>query len=199
MGRPKTIEDEELLAAARAVFVEKGIGASTREIAKAAGISEAVIYQRHATKKDLFFATMVPPPADVTALFTLDAEDADICERLEELTLRLLDYFREAMPIFLPLVTHPAFDFERFVKQHPDSPMNQLREGVVAFLETLQKRDKVRSGYLGHTALALVATALGIAFLERLGVHGGTFSEDMVRGAARGLWLGLAPPSATAE
>ena len=55
MGRPKLIEDEELLSAAREVFVEKGIGASTREIAAKAGISEAVIFQRHDTKADLFF------------------------------------------------------------------------------------------------------------------------------------------------
>jgi AcrR family transcriptional regulator len=49
MGRRKLVEDDELLAVARGVFVEKGIAASTREIARRAGISEAVIYQRHPT------------------------------------------------------------------------------------------------------------------------------------------------------
>ena len=44
MGRRKLVEDDELLAVAREVFVEKGIAASTREIAHRAGISEAVIY-----------------------------------------------------------------------------------------------------------------------------------------------------------
>ncbi|EKE96356.1 helix-turn-helix transcriptional regulator [Tolypothrix sp. LEGE 11397] len=34
------------------------MNASTRDIAKKAGISEAVIYQRFGTKEDLFFAAM---------------------------------------------------------------------------------------------------------------------------------------------
>jgi Bacterial regulatory proteins, tetR family len=62
MGRRKLIEDHDLLAVARDVFVKRGFAASTREIARRAGISEAIIYQRHATKVHLFFAAMVPLP-----------------------------------------------------------------------------------------------------------------------------------------
>ena len=41
MGRPQTISNEEMLAAARAVFLKQGVFGSTREIAKGAGVSEA--------------------------------------------------------------------------------------------------------------------------------------------------------------
>ena len=56
MPRPRLIDDATLLAAAREVFVEKGVGATTREVARYAGVSEGVIFQRYATKADLFFA-----------------------------------------------------------------------------------------------------------------------------------------------
>ena len=78
MGRRKRIEDEELLAVARGVFVKQGFAASTREIARRAGISESVIYQRHPTKAHLFFAAMVPPALNVEALLSASADDRGV-------------------------------------------------------------------------------------------------------------------------
>ena len=58
MGRQKTISDEQVLRVARDLFRDKGHTATTREIAQAAGISEAILYQRFGSKDDLFFAAM---------------------------------------------------------------------------------------------------------------------------------------------
>jgi AcrR family transcriptional regulator len=83
MGRRKLIEDHDLLAVARDVFVKRGFAASTREIARRAGISEAIIYQRHATKVHLFFAAMVPPASNVEALLSAPPEQHGVEKRLE--------------------------------------------------------------------------------------------------------------------
>ena len=83
MERRKLVEDDEFLAVAREVFVEKGIAASTREIAHRAGISEAVIYQRHPTKAHLFFAAMVPPALNVEDLLSITADDLRVQQQLE--------------------------------------------------------------------------------------------------------------------
>ena len=93
MGRRKLVEDDELLAVAREAFVEKGIAASTREIARRAGISEAVIYQRHPTKAHLFFAAMVPPASNVEDLLSAPADDLSVLEQLEEIALGMMEYF----------------------------------------------------------------------------------------------------------
>jgi AcrR family transcriptional regulator len=69
MGRRKLVEDDALLAVAREAFVERGIAARSRDIARRAGISEAVISQRYPTKAHLFFAAMAPPASNVAALF----------------------------------------------------------------------------------------------------------------------------------
>ena len=67
MAVPASSPDADRLDAAREVFVEKGPGASTREVARRAGVSEGVLFQRYGTKRDLFFAAMMIPADDLTA------------------------------------------------------------------------------------------------------------------------------------
>ena len=58
MARPTTISDERILEAARAVFLEHGLAATTAEVAKRAGVAEGSIFKRFATKAELFKAAM---------------------------------------------------------------------------------------------------------------------------------------------
>ena len=199
MGRPKLIQDDELLAVAREAFVEKGISASTREIARRAGISEAVIYQRHRTKADLFFTAMVPPALNVEELLAARANGLGVLEHLEEIALGMMEYFRDLVPILLPLMTHPSFDFERSVEQYPDAPLNRMRRGLMEYLETQRELGNIVAGNVGSAALTLFAALHSLAIFERLGVHGGVFDEATVRSVARSLWRGLAPTSERAS
>ena len=84
MGRRKRIEDDELLAIARDVFVADGFRASTREIARRAEVSEAILFQRFRTKPELFFAAMVPPAPDVEAILAAPQADIGPGVQLEE-------------------------------------------------------------------------------------------------------------------
>ncbi len=196
MGRPKLIQDHELLAAAREVFVEKGLAASTREIAKKAGISEAVVYQRYATKSDLFFAAMVPPAFEVEELLTSQSRDCDVQAHLEKIAIQMMGYFRKLMPILLPLTAHPSFNFEEFVGRQPDSPINNLRQGLMAFLNSQAECGALvprHSKHISELGLTLFAALHSLALFEVLGVHGGKFDDAMVCGVVRSLWVGVAP------
>ena len=195
MGRRKIIQDEDLLAVAKDLFVEKGLGASTREIARRAGISEAVIYQRYPSKADLFFAAMVLPSPDVENLLDGGADDADVCSHLEKIALGMMDYFRELVPVLVLLVTHSSFDFEQFAQRHPESPLASLRVELVHYLETQQELGNVVSENVRPSVLTLVAAVHSLALFERLGVHGGEFGEEIIRAMVRSLWWGLAPRS----
>jgi AcrR family transcriptional regulator len=66
-GRPITLTDDDLLDAAREVFLARGVDATTGEIARRARISESVIFHRYKTKEALFTAVferqIVMPPA----------------------------------------------------------------------------------------------------------------------------------------
>jgi AcrR family transcriptional regulator len=61
MARPVTITDDQILEAARAVFLEEGFNASTATIARRAGISEGTLFKRYETKEKLFFAALQVP------------------------------------------------------------------------------------------------------------------------------------------
>lgn len=193
MGRPKLIENAELLAIARDVFVDAGIGGSTREIARRAGISEAVIYRRFDTKADFFFAAMVPPAMDVEKLLESPGPGADMLNHLEDIALELTTYFRSLIPILLPLMTHPSFDFEDFSRRNPASPLADLRDQLVDYLNAAQSRGQLGPGDMDGAVLTLVSTAHSLALFERLGVHGGQFPDFMVRGIVHTLWRGIAP------
>jgi AcrR family transcriptional regulator len=58
MSRPTTITDEQILEAARTVFLSQGYTAQTSKIARAAGISEGTIFKRFPTKEALFSAAL---------------------------------------------------------------------------------------------------------------------------------------------
>jgi AcrR family transcriptional regulator len=136
MGRRKLVEDDELLAVAREAFVERGIAARSRDIARRAGISESVIYQRYPTKAHLFCAAMVPPASNVEDLFSAPANDLSVLEQLEGIALGMMRYFREVVPILMRRVTHPEFDVETFVQRHPDSPFGRMHLGLIQYLES---------------------------------------------------------------
>ncbi|MBI3256439.1 MAG: TetR/AcrR family transcriptional regulator [Actinobacteria bacterium] len=56
----------EILEAARSVFLRRGLsGARTREIAEAAGVNEALLYQHFSSKEALFEAAVVEPMREI--------------------------------------------------------------------------------------------------------------------------------------
>jgi AcrR family transcriptional regulator len=191
MGRTKTISDADLLETARQVFVEKGFGAPTKEIARRAGVSEGVLFQRYATKGELFFAAMVLPAADLTGL--LRTRRLTGPRDLESIAVAMVRYFRSTMPVLLSLMSQPGFRFEEFARRHPDSPLDALRRGLVVFL--VEQREAGRIGPVdpGGAALTIFALAQSIAFFEQMGAHGGRMPDEVLRRAIRSLWDGFAP------
>ena len=193
MARRKRLEDDELLAVARERFVAGGFAASTRGIAQVAGVAEAVLFQRFKTKAELFFAAMLPPPPNLHEILVSRPHSEEPSRRMEDIAIGVLAYFREIAPVLLPLVSHPEFNYESFVARYPESPLNQLVEGLQAWLKRLEARGDVVEGASPAVALALVGTMASLAIFERIGVHGGETLEEMVRQVAAVIWRGAAP------
>ena len=191
MGRKKTITDDDLLTAARLVFTESGFTASTKEIARQAGISEGVLFQRFPTKADLFFAAMILPPADLNSI--LESGKFTGLELIRKVTLAMLDYFRQTMPILIQLMSHPGFKFEEFAARHPRSPLALLRDQITAFFYKELMAGRLGSVDPGAAAFMVWSVAHSIAFFEHMGAHGGKFNPRVVDGIIEGLWVGLAP------
>ncbi len=116
MGRPPSITEDEVLAAARAVFLEKGIAGTTAEVAARCGVSEATVFRRFPTKGDLFRAAMVvgtPPWIEVLPDL---AGRGDPRQTLIDLGKQVADFYRKAAPLLTMAMSNPTVGwFERRV------------------------------------------------------------------------------------
>jgi AcrR family transcriptional regulator len=109
-GRPPTIDQEELLAVARAVFLEKGFRATTQEVAERAGVSEGSLFHRFRTKEALFRSAMNLDLGQLQVIFqdALSAiESLPVEDALLELGRRLLEVGEVNIPLMMMTWSNP--------------------------------------------------------------------------------------------
>src|SRR5512133_3237204 len=99
-GRPQQIPEEALLNAAAAVFLRDGVGATTAEIARRAGVSEGLLFYRYKTKDELIAAVIERElqPSPRLAELVRDPGALPAHEALRELVQLVLDALRRAFP-----------------------------------------------------------------------------------------------------
>jgi AcrR family transcriptional regulator len=128
MPRPKAIHDDQILDAARAVFLERGFGATTAEVARRAGCAEGSIFNRFPTKTGLFQAAMEPRPSELRWISDLaePAGQPGLSERLLAAGLEAMDYFRAWLPAMMMTWSHPDARCE-MASRHGAGPRAALR------------------------------------------------------------------------
>ncbi|MFL5341516.1 MAG: TetR/AcrR family transcriptional regulator [Gemmataceae bacterium] len=157
MGRHKTISDEDMLRVARDIFRAHGHVATTREIAHAAGISEAVLYQRFGSKDELFFAAMHARGPDIDQLLGPADPPGDAQTYVRAVVVRLGKYFAEIIPLALRVMTHPSFDPHSLSRMQPRGPA-ELVTGLAERLASLARRGQIAPPKAG-TARVLASLA----------------------------------------
>ena len=193
MGRHKTISDDEILAIARDVFLTRGHAASTREIAKLAKVSEAVLYQRFGSKDALFFAAMAPSEPDLLDLLGPKEPAGDAREWLSMTVERLAGYFEEVLPRGLQVMMHPSFDMATLARTGPALAARGLERELTGRLRAFQERRAISAASPHATARLLVGLAhdhaLHRVVLSRGSPHESRLLEDLIEV----IWRGLAP------
>lgn len=193
MGRPRTIDDEELLRVARELFRRGGHAAATRDIASAAGISQGVLFQRFGSKEDLFLRAMTPEAPDVDALlgpYPPRSAKADL-RRIAE---RLVAFFAATLPTLLQVLAHPDLGAARLKKWHAKLPFPPILHGLAARFRRMDADGLVATPNPEAAAQMLLAAVHSVALLETMA--DGARSEHRTRNAAAlvdVLWAGLAP------
>ncbi|HUO12055.1 MAG TPA: helix-turn-helix domain-containing protein [Caulobacteraceae bacterium] len=193
MGRPKRIEDADLLRIARTVFVLDGAHGSTREIAQRAGLSEAALFKRYPTKAELFLAAMMPPNIDVDALIAVAEAVDDPLESLIVLAERMLDYFREALPVIRQLTQNPLIDLEAVRRRFGVGPEQRLAAVVPAFLGRLSARGRISCPDPQGSALLLISAIHSLVLFELMALHAPRDGNASVRAVVTAQWNGLKP------
>jgi AcrR family transcriptional regulator len=114
MARPPGITDEEVLAAARVVFLSKGITATVEEVAERCHVGVATIFRRFPTKQALFTAAMTLGNDAEWGRFIEKrkavGEQGDARTGLVELAHTLLDTARKMVPLMMMIMSNPGMD-----------------------------------------------------------------------------------------
>jgi len=192
MGRPELVSREEIIAAARDVFVREGLSASIRDVAAVAGISEAAIFKRFSTKAALIVAAMAPPRPDIPALLA-PLEGDDLRAGFTATMQNIVSYFRQMLPVTLPIVSQPDVGLSAFVGELGNNPANELHAAFAARLTALVNMGRLKRLQPFAVSGVIVATAHSLALFEIMGIHGGQSPPEVIGNMIDALWFGVAP------
>ncbi len=182
-----------LLDSATAVFSELGYaGATTKEIAKAAGVSEGTIYRHFADKRELF-----------AAVFTeRNAANFDAVIRLPELAgtksvrenlLFLIEAIKDVERDVAPMRAAASTDADLAAALTSGSSMGPLTP-LALYLEAEQRLGRIRPGVdVASAAVALFAVPFTAVTLDRLARAMGSSGEIDMAGAIDVVLGGILP------
>jgi len=195
MARKATITDEQILEAARWVFLQRGIAGTVAEVAKSAGIAEGSVFTRFPTKEALFRAALEPKHEELGWLDVFDRDDADAKRTLAEAARRALAFFRRIIPSMI-MMWSQARGLPEPLRREDPLPLQALRR-VIAWLERQMAAGRMRRQDPEVLARVFVGSMQSYAFFELLlrAHRREVFDADRyVDGFVEQFWNGAAPP-----
>ncbi len=198
MARPTTISGERILEAARAVFLEHGVAATTAEVAKRAGVAEGSIYKRFATKADLFRAAMSVELDEPEWLRTLlGARDGDDARAiLFQVGVQAVTFFRQLMPLMMMRWSSGNKDGIPDHLQGPNAPPLRALKALGAFVEREMNAGRLRRHDPEIVARMVLGSIQSYVFFEillRAQRRMALPVEDYLRGLIDVVWTGVGP------
>jgi AcrR family transcriptional regulator len=196
MARPITITDEQILEAARAVFLRDGVNASTVEIAQRAGVAEGTLFRRFATKEGLFRAAIRAPevPFWVRELDNLCGQ-GDMRDNLMHIVREIIRFAQERMPFVLLRWSHKPSSPDSGPPEEGESPVVRDRRRLAQFLQQEVDRERLRPCQVEMVARLLMGPCLNLVLDSVMNKQPLTndeidrFTTELVET----LWQGIAP------
>lgn len=201
MARPVSIKDETIIAAAREVFLERGIQATTAEVAARAGVSEGSIFKRFKSKVELFRAAMGDRLCEPEWLRDLAGTvgKGDLRENLIATGMKVVAFFRELMPLMMMSWSNPAPNGLPHVISGPNPPPVRALKSVIGYFEAEMRAGRVRVQDPEIVARTFLGSLNNFVFFDLLHAANGELplaAETFVRGLVALLWAGIEPPRA---
>ena len=195
MGRHKVVSDDDVLAAARRVFREQGHAASTRDVARVAGVSQAVLYQRFGSKEQLFFQAMAPSAPDLEEMLGPAEPGGDAQGYVHAVVERLTGFFSELLPIAIQVMLHPSFDMQTFTWFEHLNAASQLTAALARRLQAFERRGELAPGAANAAATLLTTLAHDRGLRAVLSPGAGASGRRELASMIDVVWRGIAPAS----
>jgi AcrR family transcriptional regulator len=195
MGRPSHIDNPTLIAAARAVFLERGPAATTADVAARAGVSEGTLFKRFKSKEALFRQALQPTqeiPNVIERLASM-AGQGDLRENLVQICVELIRVFEQTMPLMILGYGH-GLEAEQQEVQQP-API-RARLQLAAFLEAEIRAGRMRRVEPEVAAAMLLGCLMNYLFTYILMPNKALLpmpAEVYVRSMVQTFWTGFAP------
>jgi len=202
MARPVVIDDDLILTTAREVFLEKGLRATTADIAERAGVSQGILFKRFKTKQALFKASMNlqddeegPLPVNLQNRVGVGS----VRETLRELGNALVHKFLGLVPTMMmdwsnsrDEMTAPS---EKGSEPHQESAVRRIHL-IACYLDEEAKLGRVKDVNSEILAQTFVGALWHYAFLQVMmgEVHKEPITQEQyVDSVVHTLWCGVSP------
>jgi AcrR family transcriptional regulator len=161
-----------ILDAAARIMRERGLAATTtRQIAAAAGYSEATLYKHFADKVELMVAVLHERSTGFARLTeAVETRTGDLVERLTEIALAAITFYADNFPMLASIFSDRAIlsAHNAGLAAHGVGP-HRVNELVMTFLEAEVEAGRVRPGADRYAAAALlVGACMQHAFLGHM-------------------------------
>ncbi len=201
MARPRSVSDEDILSAARHVFLEHGGSASTAVIAERIGVSQAALFKRFGTKKELMLAALAPPevPSFVDRLERGPETGRPVPEQLVEIAMEVLAFLREEVPAMMVLSTC-GLDPKALIDNYPVPPPLVAQRAMGSWMTRAIDLGLIRNADTTPLSLTLLGSLHIRVFLSTLTRQPLTDEEAHGHAASvvDALWRGLSPVASEA-
>jgi AcrR family transcriptional regulator len=197
MGRPREVTDEQIVAAARRCFLERGAGVSAADIARELGVSHTTLFNRFGSKEGLMLAAL-GPPEEVPWVAALDAgpDDRPIREQLVEHAKVMSTYFQELQAGLGVLQAAGIEPGKAYRGRKGEPPPVQAFRALVAWLRRAQSQGRLARCDVETLTSTLLGALHGWAFTARVCGESTApaASERYVERFITLLWNGIGDP-----
>lgn len=192
--RPRSFTDRELLDCARSCFLEHGPGVSTAHIAEELGVSQAALFKRFKTKKELLVAAMIPnDPPEWVGRVMLGPDERPVRVQLHELA-RAIDGFFSTMIPCLAVLRAGGVMPEHVAKWKDTPPPVVAHRAISGWFSTLTAAGRLRVDDPDSTALSFIAGLQAPHMLRHmLGNKAPPASSNYLENFVQLIWCGIAP------
>ena len=196
MARPCTIDTEEILEAARKLFLEKGLDVPTAEIARTAGVSEGSIFKRFTTKQALFFAAMgFEDGPEWAAGLQKRVGQGEVGQNLRDFMTKGIAFFRKILPRMMMLWSSRIKPVELHRHMGTQSGPYLVLDLLTQYVEGEVKLGRLHASQPEVLARMLLGATAHFAFFETLeiSVRGKLDADEYIGQVVETLLRGIAP------